>query len=143
MNWMYIASTMATCRSGIGCSAPIAMPTRSCRLADSRATTNASSRRCWFSGMCITTSVCLQQPGLATDEHTFQRKHLLLGLDAARRREATELAACREYAVARDDQRHGVARHRDADVLRSLRLVRANTFRKLAVGDSLAKADLA
>src|SRR6476661_7009941 len=84
-----------------------------------------------------------EQPRLAADEYAFEREHLFLGLGAAGRGKSAELAASRKHAVARDDQRHGIARHRDADILRCLRLSRADALRKLAISDGLAKPDLA
>src|SRR5207253_2130294 len=83
-----------------------------------------------------------EQPRLIADEHAFEREHALLGLGAARRREAAKLAARGEYAMAGDDQRHGIARHRDADVLCGLRSVHSGAPGKLAVGDGFAEGDL-
>src|ERR1043165_5886770 len=84
-----------------------------------------------------------EQPRLIAEEHAFEREHLFLGRGAAGRRKAAELAARGEHAVARDDQRYGIARHRDAHVLRGLRLPCAHALGELAVGDGLAEADLA
>ena len=84
-----------------------------------------------------------EQPRLIADEHAFKREHFLLRLGTPGRGKSAELAACREHAMTRDDQRHGVARHRDADVLRGLRLIRADALREFAIGDGLAETDLA
>src|SRR5204863_464289 len=75
-----------------------------------------------------------EQPRLIADKYAFQREHALLGFGAPGRREAAELAACGEHAMTRDDQWNGVARHRDADILRGLRYGHAGTPGKLAIG---------
>src|ERR1700738_2174648 len=85
----------------------------------------------------------LQQSRLVADVDAFERQHVLLRLDASGRREAAELAAGREHAVARNDQRHRIARHRDADFLRDLGGVRAGAPGELAIGHGLAEFDLA
>ena len=45
--------------------------------------------------------------------------------------------------MAWDDQRHGIARHRDADILRGLRCIGADALRELAIGHGFAECDLA
>ena len=52
-----ITTITPTCRYGIGCSAPIAMPTHLPRIAGSRETTNASLAACCCSVMYTKTSV--------------------------------------------------------------------------------------
>src|SRR5262249_16870878 len=84
-----------------------------------------------------------KQPWLIVDVHALEREHALLRLGASRRREAAELVASREHAVAWNDQRHRVARHRDADILRGLPLIRAGPPGELTIGDGLAELDLA
>src|SRR5207237_6161380 len=84
-----------------------------------------------------------EQPRLIADKHALEREHALLGLRAPGRREAAELAACGEHAMTRDDQWNGVARHRDADILRGLRYGHAGTPGKLAIGHGFAEGNLA
>src|SRR6186997_317259 len=84
-----------------------------------------------------------EQPRLIADEHTFECEHLPLRFGAAGRRKAAEFATCGQHAVAWNDQRHRVARHCDADILRGLGLVGADALCELAVSDGLAEADLA
>src|SRR6185437_5717303 len=76
------------------------------------------------------------------DAHTFQLQHADLRRGAARRRKAADLAAGRQHAMARNDQRHGIARHRLADVARRFRSG-AELFRQRAIGRRLAVPDLA
>lgn len=80
--------------------------------------------------------------GSLGDVDTFQGQHALFGHRTARRGEAANPAAGGQYAVAGDDQRHRVPRHRLADVARGFR-PGAEFLRQRAVGGRPAPAERA
>ena len=62
---------------------------------------------------------------------------------AAGRGEAAKLAARRQHAVARDDDRHRIAAHRFADLARALPIGRTELARQLAIGRGVAPGERA
>ncbi len=79
--------------------------------------------------------------GRRTDLHAFQRQQLFLGRRAARGREAADLAAGGQDAVARHDQRHRIVAERLAGLARLAGM--AGGFRQPAIGRGLAEVELA
>src|SRR5262249_42074299 len=63
---------------------------------------------------------CLRRLG-RPELHAFELEHALFRLRAAGCREAAELAAGGQHAMTWNDERHGVARHRLADIAGRLR----------------------
>src|SRR5215470_11741062 len=66
--------------------------------------------------------------------NALEREQLRLGRRPAARREPAELAARRQHAVTRDDDRHWIASHRLADVACAFPAVEAEFLRERAVG---------
>src|SRR3954471_3743173 len=75
-------------------------------------------------------------------ETAFHLQHSLLGRGATGRGEAPELAAGREHAMTRNNQRHRILRHCLTDAAGNFRS-RADLFRERAVRCRVAPADAA